>query len=279
MADRFLIINADDLGLAPGVTRGILELARQGAVTSTSIFANLPGSDEAMAAARDAGLDAGVHLNLCLGAPLLPPAHVPSIVGPDGRFVTAGLVARRLVRRSLQVEEVEREWAAQIERVLAAGPRPSHLDSHCQLHAYPSLYRLTLRLARRYGIPGVRRAFAGHILQLPRVPLARARLHPWPWRARGSAPAQPDHFTVLTVQGPPRTPRPLQALLRALPPGATELVCHPGHVDEELRRIDPLTDPRERELLLLSRPVVRETLARENIRLISWADLDIRSRI
>jgi predicted glycoside hydrolase/deacetylase ChbG (UPF0249 family) len=69
-----------------------------------------------------------------------------------------------------------------------------------------------------------------------------------------------------------RNARPLEALLRALPAGVTELVCHPGHVDEELRRVDTLTTPREREWLLLSRPAFRDVLAREGIRLTSWAE-------
>ena len=60
--------------------------------------------------------------------------------------------------------------------------------------------------------------------------------------------------------------------MRALPPGVTELVCHPGHVDDELRRVDTLTTPRAREWLALSRPAFRAFLAREGIRLTSWAE-------
>ncbi len=70
--------------------------------------------------------------------------------------------------------------------------------------------------------------------------------------------------------GPARTPRPLHALLHALPDGVTELVCHPGYVDDELLSIDTLTHAREREWLLLSRPHLRETLTREGIHLVSW---------
>src|SRR2546421_500089 len=82
-AARLLIVNADDFGLAPGVTQGILELAQCGAVTSTSTMINLPGSKEAVAAARGAGLDMGLHLNICLGAPLWPPRRAPRLRRPD----------------------------------------------------------------------------------------------------------------------------------------------------------------------------------------------------
>ena len=270
-ATRLLIVNADDLGLAPGVTRGILDLARRGAVTSASLLPNLPGSARALAEAREVGLDVGLHLNLCVGVPLSPPETVPSLLRRDGAFATAGEIARRRYAGWLKLNEVEREWIAQIEWCLAHGARPSHLDSHCQLHGLPGLYHLTLRLARRYGIAGVRAAGAGFILQAP----ALSRLRVTTRRALGanSSPYQPDYFSVLSVLGQMRSARPLQALLRALPPGVTELVCHPGYVDDELRRLDPLTNRRERELLLLSRPSFQELLLDEGIRLASWAEV------
>src|SRR5690348_6805658 len=92
---RLIILNADDLGLAPGVTRGILELAQRGAVTSTSLMPNLPGSADALSAARAAGLDVGLHLTICTGAPLSPPSTVPSLLTPDGRFISASELTRR----------------------------------------------------------------------------------------------------------------------------------------------------------------------------------------
>ncbi len=271
--ERLLIVNADDLGLARGVTRGILELARQGIVTSTSLMVNMPEALGALSAARETGLDVGLHLNICAGAPLSPPERVRSLLGRDGRFATAGALSLRFFTGRLRLDEVEWEWTAQIERFLATGARPSHLDSHNHLHAYQGLYSLAARLARRYGIRGLRRAYAGYLYQsrrihaLNRVVGRRARGFPGLY--------QPAHFSVLTVLGPPRSARALQALLRALPPGVSELVCHPGYVDDELRRLDPLTAARERELLLLSRPLVRETLAREGIRLVSWTNASI----
>lgn len=272
---RQLIVNADDLGLAPGVTRGILKLARLGTVTSASALSNLPGSVDALRAAAAYGLDVGVHLTLSTGAPLTPPRDVPGLVGPDGRFLSAGVVTRRLMRGRAHVDVVAREWSAQIERALDQGLRPSHLDSHCHLHAYPPLYRLTVLLAHRYGIRGVRRAYTGFIYQTPLLSSMRPRLRPW-FASGRRAPAQPEYFSVLTAMKPGRTARPLQAWLRALPRGVTELVCHPGYVDDELRSIDPLTVSRERELLLLSRPFFRETLQCEGIQLISWRELERR---
>ncbi len=265
--ERRLIVNGDDFGLSPAVNAGVVELARLGALTSVSLLVTMPGAEESLALARSVGLDAGVHLNICAGQPLTPPDRVPTLLDGTGRFPSARAMAWRYLTGRLCLEEVEREWSAQIERVLAAGIRPSHLDSHCHLHLYPGLFALIQRLACRHGIRGVRGAAAGFILQPPGLPGARLTLG----RTRSRTGLyHPDHWSVLTVQGRARSSGPLDTLLRALPPGVTELICHPGHVDDALRARDPLSDPREDEWRLLARPHFRDALRREGIGLTSW---------
>ncbi len=68
-----------------------------------------------------------------------------------------------------------------------------------------------------------------------------------------------------------RDQRPLGMFLRALSVGVTELVAHPGHIDDELRHLDPLTEPREREWQVLASPTLQTLIAREGIHLLSWA--------
>jgi predicted glycoside hydrolase/deacetylase ChbG (UPF0249 family) len=279
MSERLLIINADDLGLAAGVSRGILDLAERGGISSASLLANMPGSEWALARASAIGLDVGVHLNLCVGAPLTPARRIASLLGREERFAGARTIARRWMAGTLRLDEVEREWTAQLEWVLARGGQPSHLDTHCHTHGLPALYPLILRLARRYGIRGVRPAFSGFIYQPPRLAWPRIRMRPELARRRSvrhgdaqDAILRPAHFAVLTAMGM-RSVRPVRALLHVLPPGVTELIAHPGFVDDELRRIDPLTAPREREWRILAEPALLEAIALEGIRLISWADV------
>jgi predicted glycoside hydrolase/deacetylase ChbG (UPF0249 family) len=276
--ERLLIVNADDLGLAPGVSEGILDLAGRGSVTSASVLMNLPGGPDALRRARAIGLDTGVHLNLCAGMPLSPPDQVPSLLRADWRLASAQAVHLRLLSGRLRLDEVEREWAAQIDRYVSIAGRPSHLDTHLHMHAHRDLYPIIMRLAARYGIAGVRCALAGYLLQVPRLSLAPVLLRR-PSRS-AAAVCHTDRFTVLTALGWVRSARPLRALLHALPPGITELVCHPGHVDDDLLRLDPLTGQRERDWLQLARPSFLETLHREGIRLVSWAALaDSRSEL
>ncbi|GAC1399313.1 MAG: chitin disaccharide deacetylase [Chloroflexota bacterium] len=261
---RRLIVNADDLGIAEGVNRGIFELAALGVVTSASLMVTMPASRAAWEQAQATGLDVGLHLNISSGRPLSPPHLVPSLLGPGGTFPQARVATARLMRGRLNLAEVEREWTAQIELYLSTGLPLSHLDSHCQMHMYPGLAGLTFRLARRYGVPAIRSLARGFVLQVPRLGHARATLTlhnrvlaPWS-RSRGFYFT--DRFTVFTVLGPLGDVGPLRALLRSLPAGVTEFICHPGYVDDELRRLDPLIAEREGEMAFLSSPSFKELL-------------------
>jgi predicted glycoside hydrolase/deacetylase ChbG (UPF0249 family) len=259
---RRLIVNADDLGLSPAVNRGIVELHAAGVVTSASLLMNLPATADALALTAGSDLDIGVHLNLSTGRPLA--RGVGSLVGPDGAFRRPPAQVCRLLAGRLRLDEVEREWAAQIEACLATGRRPAHLDSHAHLHALPGLTGVALRLARRYAIGAVRLNGHGLVVRqalplLPRRLVGRWRLPPGP--AAGAPLLTSDHLLLLTAMGRRVSPDDVAAVLRDLEPGLTELVIHPGYVDAELRRLDPLTWQRERELRLLRATWWRPLLA------------------
>jgi chitin disaccharide deacetylase len=273
-ATRRLIVNADDLGLSPGVNRGIMDLAAAGVVTSASLLMNLPATADAVRRATAIDLPLGVHLNLTAGRPLTGPGT--SLTRAEGRFGRPEWVVGQLVAGRLRLPEVEREWEAQIEAFLATGLRPSHLDTHVHLHVLPPLAAIVWRLAGRHGIGAVR--LQGHGLVLhqvaPFVPPALVTR----WRlATGRRPAAApmlriDHLLVLTAMRPPPTPRSLAALLRRLPPGLTELVTHPGYVDDELRGLDPLTWAREEEVWLLGGEWWPALLAETGIVLTNFRD-------
>ena len=154
---RTLVVNGDDFGLTPGVNAGILAGHADGILTSASLFANAPETDAAIAIAhRTPTLGVGCHLTLVDGTPLLPPAHIPTLA-PDGQFrpTWSGFLAAAW-RRQVDFTEVERELEAQIDRIRAAGIAVTHLDGHKHVHAYPPVFDIVARLARRFGIPAVR---------------------------------------------------------------------------------------------------------------------------
>ena len=133
-------------------------VAPEGAVLPpTVIVADDPGFDEAVAAAHDRGLQGavGVHLNLTEGKALTEPIRrCPRIADSDGAFCWTHHFVPKLERD--EAYAVGNEWRAQIERIVAAGIRPAHLDSHHHTHTSWPLGAIAMALAREFGIPTIR---------------------------------------------------------------------------------------------------------------------------
>ena len=151
------VIVADDFGLDAPTTSGILQAFDEGLISATSLLANMPGFDEAVAAAHDRGLQGavGVHLNLTEGRALTEPIRrCPRIADRDGAFCWTHHFVPKLERD--EAYAVGNEWRAQIERIVAAGIRPAHLDSHHHTHTSWPLGAIAMALAREFGIPTIR---------------------------------------------------------------------------------------------------------------------------
>ncbi|NTW11945.1 MAG: ChbG/HpnK family deacetylase, partial [Anaerolineales bacterium] len=130
MAKR-LIINSDDYGRTPEISRGIREAHLQGVVTSTTCMMNIPttADDVAIALKETPMLGMGVHLVLTMGRPLSAHEAVLSVVDANGNFFKYTPFIENLP--NLKLDEVKAEWRLQIERFIkAAGRKPTHLDSH-----------------------------------------------------------------------------------------------------------------------------------------------------
>jgi predicted glycoside hydrolase/deacetylase ChbG (UPF0249 family) len=158
MTMRLLVVNADDFGLTPGVDRAILRTGVDGIVTSTSVLATGPTLPASITSLRDSGLGVGAHLTAVGGAPpLLSAREVPSLVDKHGHFPSSW---RKFLARStlsaIDPADLEREFAAQIESLRGLGLELTHLDTHQNIHLWPSVARIVARLARRDDIGFVR---------------------------------------------------------------------------------------------------------------------------
>ena len=280
---RTLVVNADDLGLSPAVDRGILAAHREGIVTSTSLLVTLPGFPAAVERLRACpALGVGIHLSLTCGQ-RVSPAHARSkLTGADGRLPSLRRLIARLALRRLDVEELTLELCAQVDRARAAGIQITHLDTHHNVHLHPLVWRAVERVAAEQRIAWVR--FRGQAPLLWAAPrgaglqglLQRARQRAGAAlvarAARGADPGVPRW-----IAGAPApaggVATGLEELLRALPVGVTELVCHPGEVDAELFRWDPGSGDRLAELEALRRPELRAELAASGVRCTHYGAL------
>jgi hopanoid biosynthesis associated protein HpnK len=278
---RALIVNGDDFGLTSGVNAGILVAHERGILTSASMFANAPATEEALQIARRTGtLAVGCHLTLVDGAPVLPHSQVPSLA-PNGLFrSTWWAFISAVMARRIALADIERELTAQIDRMTSAGVRPTHLDSHKHVHAYPPVFEIVTRLARRFGIASVRvpcerrpwtqaMRFAG-TRGIGRQALENLALAPWARvdrRLLARCGMRSIHFVGRSLTGF-FTAAAFRAELRALPQGTSELMLHPGYADPALNHVRTrLRQSRETELKILIDPAIVEAVAALDITL------------
>jgi predicted glycoside hydrolase/deacetylase ChbG (UPF0249 family) len=263
---RKLVVNADDFGFTRDVNRGIVEAHRNGILTSTTLMATGAAFDDAVALARqNPALDIGVHLVL-VGEPPFP--------------ITMPQLVRAVLLGRIRVYE---EMRAQIRRILDAGLEPTHLDTHKHTHLLPPVLDAVARLSEEYKIPWVRRPF-----DLPLTPATRPSIG-WAKRATSRALGvvrsrfarvlarhgcrSTDYFAGFQITGR-YDAMGLAQLIRALPDGSTEFMCHPGICGDELRSARTrLKESREQELRALTSPEVRAALVESGVERVSYRSL------
>jgi len=253
-----LVINADDFGFTPEVNAGIIHAHREGILTATTLMANGDAFDDAVRLSRETpALDIGCHLVLVQGGSLVTGRPLPE---------TARQLLVALSRRQVDVYE---ELRAQVKKILAAGLRPTHLDSHKHTHALPSVFRVVVRIAHEFGIPYVRLPFDA-TLPFARVPLevARRRYRQW---ARGYNVCMTDHFVGFRLTGS-LTERTFAAAICSLRQGMTEFMCHPGFLGPALLQARTrLKESRLRELEALTSPRIRQLIASQRVHLQNFS--------
>jgi len=263
-----VIVHADDFGETREITLGICAAIEAGAVTSSSIMANMPATEFGIARARALGDRAtfGVHINLCEGRPL---TRAASLLDAAGNFCGKRQLFLRSISGGLRPSEVEAEVDAQVARLAGGGVRLSHLDGHKHLHQLPVVCGAVARVARRHGIERVR-------LAAMRAPAA--------YRAPSSAVREllsfhAEHvFRASGLRFPKRLvdlqfcmakalrPEAWVSLVRG--PGVLEVFCHPGTplADEE----KPGSCQRSAELEFLMSARLRELLAAAGARTVDY---------
>ena len=273
---RRVVLCADDYGIAPGVSRGIRELAEAGRISATSVMTN--GLDWPAGApglkALDGRIGIGLHLNLTAGAPLGP---MPRLA-PDRRFPPLGATIRNGLLGRLDPGEI----GAEIERQLAAfeaamGRRPDFLDGHQHVHVVPGVRQALLRvLASRSGERPWLRDPSDRLPAIlardarPKAMTVGALATGFRRAARAAGLATNDGFSGFSPLDAADANRVAVLFERAFARlGPKPLVmCHPGHVDGSLATIDPVLASREAELRFLASDAFGDLLKRRGLALV-----------
>ena len=267
-ASKLLILHADDLGVAHSVDAASFEALDKGVISSASIMVPTPWIAEVAAYARaHPTADLGLHLTLTSEwhtyrwGSVAPADKVASLLDSSGTFPRDDST----VAVNAKPDEVERELRAQIERAMAMGIRPTHLDSHMgSLFTTPALIATYVKVAREYHLPFL--ALRGDPRSPPQPPLS----------------AQDVLLDTLITASPEVPSDQWKAWylkqITGLKPGLTEIIVHLGRDDSELQAVMVNHEPwgsawRQRDSDVVSSPEFKKALKDNNVILVTWRQL------
>lgn len=268
---KLLIIHADDIGVAHSVNAASFSAFDKKGITSGSIMVPCPWFPEIAAYVKDhPNLDLGIHITLTAEwknykwGGVLSSNEIPSLLNSDGFFYESV----QAFAKNAKPAEVEKEVRAQIERALAFGIKPTHLDSHMgSLFASPELFAIFQKIGREYGMPvllplNMIRQMAPHFEKL---------IQPGQFAI--------DQFFSLYMQMPPdKWNETYFQFVRKIQPGLNEIVVHLAYDNDEMKAVT-IDHPdfgsawRERDYNFVVSDELKAVLKESNIRLITWKQI------
>ena len=278
-APRNLTIVADDFGIGPETSRGILELAALGRVTGAVFLVNSPFAESAARSWRAAGepLELGWHPCLTLDRPVLTPGKVPSLVDAAGLFPNLGILMKRLALGRLKASEIEAEFRAQLDRFRQlVGHPPRYVNAHHHVSVFPVVGRvLRTILGEQKPLPYLRcvREPARTLLAVPGARCKRIFLNSLgriQARRQCAAGFPGNDWLAGIADADNLRPEFFPQWLAAMPGQAVELMVHPGHADDTLLgRDESLQCRRPWEWNMLRDPAFEQLCRDAGFRLIS----------
>jgi predicted glycoside hydrolase/deacetylase ChbG (UPF0249 family) len=272
-AHRFAAIVADDYGIGPETSRGILDLANDGIITATVLIVNTPDAERATGAWFNANpnADFGWHPNLTLDRPLSKPEDIPSLVQPDGTFWPLAKLLKRLLFRQIAFDDVQKEWTAQLTRFIElTGRAPDLVNSHQHVSLFsPCRAALFKVLQARNLRPYMRRVIEPQqtLMRVPGARLKRTVLTLFGRRSARHGGELPgcDWLLGVTDHSSVNDERFWERRFRHLGQrGNVEVCCHPGYRDVTLVGRDCAVgdglERRPRETQLLRLPTFHDSL-------------------
>jgi hypothetical protein len=253
---RRIWLCADDYGIAPGVNEAIRDLGARGRLNATSVMVVAPSCSRAeaqlLAALNSGGSRVAIGLHLTLTGPLKPLTRQYAPLADDA-FLPLATTLRLAVQQRLDMEALAAELRAQFE-VFASlfGRAPDFVDGHQHVHLFPQVRHAVLETTAWMAPQAWVRQCGSNLPFARRVADPKGLLIDWLSRefraraARHGVDTNPAFAGTYTYRLDADFPRIFPRFLEGLPNGGL-VMCHPGQVDAELERLDPLTTLRERE--------------------------------
>ncbi len=273
---KLLIIHADDLAVAHSENQASFKALKEGSVRSASVMVPCPWLKEVVDYAKaNPNHDLGLHLTLTCEwqwykwGPAAPLGEVPGLVDANGYFYGNC----EDVAKNAKPEEVERELRAQIEKALALGLEPTHLDSHmgCVFFTNPLNFATYLKLSKEYGIPVLlnREMVEGIIQKAPKL-FASVFDETVPVIDQILMASEEDYKNGMSKY--------YEKVLRELKPGVHELIIHTSYDNIEMQGIT-VNHPgwgaawRQADYDFFTSKKCQKILKEKGIHLITWREI------
>lgn len=260
---RLLILNADDFGVCHAVNEAIVGVLKAGPIRSTTLMVPCPWVPQAIRfLVEHPEIPFGVHLTAISDFtdyrwnPILPKEKAPSLVDRFGYFHSFDEMLARI--SSIALDELEMEFRAQIEVVLAAGLQPTHLDWHAlRINKRPEVPHVLIRLARQFGL-------ALRVRGQEMIDTLQAQ----------GFPTNDYDFLDSYLLAPEQKREQYIKLLRELPEGLSEWAIHPGLDYPELLALEPAgRHERQRDYDFWTSQEAKEIIEQEGIILLDYGPL------
>lgn len=267
---KLLIIHADDLGVAHSQNRASIDAYEKGGVNSASIMVPCPWFPEIAKYAREhPDFDLGLHLTLTSEwnyykwGGVSSSDDIASLLNDEGYFYAT----TEEVAKNARPEEVELEIRAQIEKALAAGIKPTHLDSHMgSMFATPELFKIYLKVGAEYDIPvfiPINYANANPDF----APLIKEVEYPVDNLTMAPTETSPDKWNDFYLQA-----------ISNMKPGLNEIIVHLAHDDNEMLAVTAGHEYfdakwRQRDYEFVTSDAFKKALDKNNIKLVTWKEI------
>jgi len=278
---KYLIVNADDFGLARSVNEGIVKAMRSGVLSAVSLMPSGEAFSDAVAWARELGIkEAGAHLSLTESIPTLKAHEIPTLIAKNGRFhAHHSDFFLRYFLGNIRKGEILDELRNQLDMVKNCGVKINYLSSHEHIHMMRPILEIFIGLAKEYGIQSIRCVKKEH--------------YPHRWGARSiyrsviissicrgaeetlksEGMTCPDNFLGFIDSGNINEDN-LIIMIKSLKDGVTELVAHPGFLGSEVLERYNFHINCERELYALTSPRVKKAINDNRVTLVNHSGLN-----
>lgn len=286
---KFLITNSDDFGLSVSITDAIVETHLKGIMTSTTLLANMEGTDYAIQKAKDVlTLGVGIHFNLTEGKPLTEPHKIHLLLNSLGYFNNNIVQRKNFIFGKEKLKQAELELSNQLSYLMDNGIRPSHFDSHHHITGTPVAFRAAMTVAKKYRINRARITNIDFLYTDDYVGRIgskfKRKIFAWPkmlLHQSNKSKLRANNFRTPDTKILPNRVLPLQSdhvaqfiqMLSVLPNGVTEVSFHPGYKNAYNADDNAMQLIRTRDRSVALNKEVMDFIIENSINLINFNDL------